>query len=67
MTLRGFETHNLRVVQELQSSGVRGREDLGHGAANERSVEKTKAGTQSDRERQQTVLTHANDRDTTAL
>jgi hypothetical protein len=65
--LRGTETHNLRVVQELQSSGVRGREDLGHGAVTERSVEKAKAGRQSDTIYQQTGLLQTNDRDTKAL
>jgi hypothetical protein len=65
--LRGTETHDLGVVQELQSSGVRGREDLGHGAVDERRVEKTKAGRQSDTIHQQTVLPHANDGDTKAL
>jgi hypothetical protein len=56
MMLRGTETHDLRVVQELQSSGVRGREDLGHGAVTERSVKKAKAGRQSDTIYQQTGL-----------
>lgn len=65
--LRSTETHDLGVVQELQSSGVRGREDLGHGAANERRVEKTKASRQSDTIHQQTILPHTNDRDTKAL